>query len=66
MSILDFSEDLCQRFLKTDLTHLPLRSNDYFCLMNYLKLFDYPRRSTLKTPEALAVCASIQQAIREG
>lgn len=66
MSILDFSEDLYQRFLKTDLTHLPLRSNDYFCLMNYLKLFDHPGRSKLKTPEALVVCQSIQQAIREG
>lgn len=66
MTTRNFSEDLYQRFLKTDLTNLPLRSNDYFCLMDSLKLFDYPGRSKLKTPEALAVCESIQQAIREG
>ncbi len=66
MRVRDFSADLYQRFLKTDLTNLPLRSNDYFCLMDYLKLFDYPGRSKLKTPEALVVCQSIQQAIREG
>jgi uncharacterized protein with HEPN domain len=59
MKVRDFSADLYQRFLKTDLTN-------YFCLMNYLKLFDYPGRSKLKTPEALVICQSIQRAIREG
>lgn len=65
-TIPDFSQGIYQRFLNTDLTNLPLRSNNYFCLTMYLQLFNYPGRSKLTTPEALEICLAIQRAIKDG
>ena len=62
----DFSQDIYQQFLNTDLVNLPLRSNNFVCLTTYLQLFNYPGRSKLTTPEALEICQAIQQAIKDG
>lgn len=61
----DSRQEIYEYFLALNLESLPLKSNN-LSLHNYLSFFEYPGRTKLKKPEAIAVCLSFKAAIQAG